>query len=247
MKINSSLKSLILPIEKLTSLEGNPRRGNVAAIALSYAEFGQLKPIVVRPNDDGTFTVIAGNHQLEAAKSLGWDSIAAVQMVTDNKTAIAFALADNRTSELGTISANDLIGMIHEVSIDYKDLVSGLGWDDFEMAAMEEVSYFDDDQDRGYIAPTLVDPLSLVISSDQSSPAMSTNTVRIDQKDAAVMGAAQASTGSKSIVQYTLVFDTPDQQRRWYEFIRFLRASVVYGGETTAERLIEFIEAHAEF
>lgn len=61
------------------------------------------------------------------------------------------------------------------------------------------------------------------------------------------MGAAKASIGQKSVVQYTLVFDNPEQQRRWYEFIRFLRSSAVYGGETTAERLIEFIEAHAEF
>lgn len=247
MKINQSLESLILPIEKLVPLKGNPRKGNVQAIAASYSEFGQLKPVVVRPNDDGTYTVIAGNHQVEAAKSLGWDSIAAVQMETDNNTAIAFALADNRTSELGTISANDLITMIQEVSIDYGDLVQNLGWDDFEMAAMYEDTSVDFVDERGYVAPVMVDPLPISISSETQKTDGMVNDIQVDQKDAAVMGAAKASIGQKSVVQYTLVFDNPEQQRRWYEFIRFLRSSAVYGGETTAERLIEFIEAHAEF
>lgn len=247
MKINPSLESLILPIKKLVPLEGNPRKGNVQAIAASYSEFGQLKPIVVRPNDDDTYTVIAGNHQVEAAKSLGWDSIAAVQMETDNNTAIAFALADNRTSELGTISANDLITMIQEVSIDYGDLVQNLGWDDFEMAAMYEGTDVGFVDDRGYVAPVIVDPLPMSISSQTQTMENPTSSVEIDQKDAAVMGAAKASIGQKPVVQYTLVFDNADQQRRWYEFIRFLRSSAVYGGETTAEKLIEFIEAHAEF
>ena len=70
MKINKSLESLLLPIDKLVPLDGNPRRGNVDAIVASYSEFGQVKPIVVRPNKDGTFTVLAGNHQVRAAKEL---------------------------------------------------------------------------------------------------------------------------------------------------------------------------------
>lgn len=247
MKINPSLKSLLLPIEKLVPLEGNPRRGNVDAIAASYSEFGQVKPIVVRPNDDGTFTVIAGNHQVEAARSLGWDSIAAVQMDEDDNTAIAFALADNRTSELGSIDANSLIQMIQEVSIDYQSLIGDLGWDEFEMAAMEEVAYETVDDERGYLPPTIVEPLPISVSSQQTAETPEETKIEIDQKDAAVMGAAKASLGQKAVVQYTLVFDDADQQRRWYEFIRFLRSSPVYEGDTTAARLIQFIEAHAEF
>ena len=69
--IHESIKKLAKPIDKLLPLENNPRRGDVDAIAASYAEFGQVKPIVVKDNGDDTFTVIAGNHQVEAAKKLG--------------------------------------------------------------------------------------------------------------------------------------------------------------------------------
>jgi hypothetical protein len=43
------------------------------------------------------------------------------------------------------------------------------------------------------------------------------------------------------------VFDSSDQQRHWYDFIRFLRSSTVYEGATTAERLMMFIDAHGDF
>jgi ParB-like chromosome segregation protein Spo0J len=247
MKINPSLASLVLPIEKLVPLEGNPRRGVVSAIAASYAEFGQVKPIVVRPNDDGTFTVLAGNHQVEAAKSLGWDSIAAVQMNEDDRKSIAFALADNRTSEIGSSDPDSLIQMIQEVSLDYKDLVENLGWDDFEMAAMEELAHVEVGVERGYVPPAIVEPLPVPISSYGQQDAQQPNAIQIDSQKAAVMGAAKASLGQKSVVQYTLVFDNADQQRRWYEFIRFLRSTPAGDGDTTAARLIEFIESHADF
>ena len=74
--IHESLSSLSIPIGSLISLKNNPRLGDVEAIASSYKEFGQVKPIVVIQNSDGKYTIIAGNHQYEAAKRLGWDSIA---------------------------------------------------------------------------------------------------------------------------------------------------------------------------
>ena len=77
MEIHPSIKKLAKPIDSLLPLEGNPRRGDIGAIAASYREFGQVKPIVVRDNEDGTFTVIAGNHQLEAAISFHPSCLAA--------------------------------------------------------------------------------------------------------------------------------------------------------------------------
>ena len=90
-KVDKSLHSLLVDITTLIALPGNPRRGNIDAIIASYSEFGQMKPIVIRPNDDGTSTVIAGNHQVAAARKLGWTHIAAVPMDADDGKAIAFA------------------------------------------------------------------------------------------------------------------------------------------------------------
>ena len=109
--VSADLENLLVPIEQLETLPNNPRKGNVSAIAASYKEFGQVKPIVAVANDDGTSTVIAGNHQLAAAKQLGWSHLAVLIVPFDHDKAIAFALADNRTSELG----EDNQELLHDV------------------------------------------------------------------------------------------------------------------------------------
>jgi len=118
--IADDLRTLAVPIDKLHTLDGNPRRGNVAAVKQSYARFGQRKPIVARR--DGT--VIAGNHQLIAARELGWAEIAVVWVDDDDTTAKAFALADNRVGDLGTYDNFDLADMLQEVAVDPELLIA---------------------------------------------------------------------------------------------------------------------------
>lgn len=246
MKIHPSLEEFAIDIDLLVPLPGNPRVGNVDAIMASYSEFGQVKPIVVRDNGDGSLTVIAGNHQLEAARRLGWSHIAAVKLEADDSRAIAFALADNRTMELGHTEPDLLNDMLSQVTDVYPELMEELGWDDFEMAAINEqvkrLSASDVLSD-GYIPPQIINPF--IPDSDDITPqperqAMST--------DAATRGASAAGVapGAKAVVQYTLMFDDADQQRRWYDFIRYLKNSTVYEGDTTAQRLMMFIDAHTE-
>ena len=83
-KIADDLKPLAYPVDKLQHLDGNPRVGNVEAVAKSYDKFGQRKPIVA--TKDGT--VISGNHQLAAAKQLGWDALC----LAENKLQQTFKL-----------------------------------------------------------------------------------------------------------------------------------------------------------
>lgn len=256
-KISNDLIPLALDVDALMPLEKNPRKGNVEAIMASYQEFGQMKPIVVRPNNDGTFTVIAGNHQLEAAKKLGWDKIAAVQMNADNERAVAFALADNRTMELGHTDPSILNDMVIDLYEGFPELFEGLGWDEFEIAAIEESQYVSEIVSPiadAYFTPVIQNPVH------QSAPVNinveeSEDGVRrivagndIDHNRVAVSGSTIVSPGSspQAVVQYTIVFDNPDQQRRWYEFIRHLRNDPGISGTTTAEKLIDFIDMHTE-
>lgn len=74
----------------------NARVGDTSAIAESLGRFGQVKPIVVQKS---TGFVVAGNHTREAARSLGWEQIAAVLLDLDDETAKAYLLADNRLSD----------------------------------------------------------------------------------------------------------------------------------------------------
>jgi len=120
--ISEQLLPLTVDINNLTNFEKNARQGNVDAIVKSYNTFGQRKPIVAKitgKNENGfTGEVIAGNHQLKAAKKLGWDKIAVVFVADDDLTAKAYALADNRTSELGSYDEKALLALINEVSVD---------------------------------------------------------------------------------------------------------------------------------
>jgi site-specific DNA-methyltransferase (adenine-specific) len=112
MTIADNLLPLATPLDDLHQLPGNPRRGDVDAVARSLERFGQLKPIVART--DGT--IIAGNHTFLAARSLGWSELAVVRTDADEATAKAFALADNRTSELGTYDEQALLDLLTEVN-----------------------------------------------------------------------------------------------------------------------------------
>jgi hypothetical protein len=58
---------------------------------------------------------------------------------------------------------------------------------------------------------------------------------------------SQAPNAKKAAAQYSIMFDDAAQMGRWWDFVRFLRASTVYEGDTIAERLMNFIEAHGEF
>jgi DNA modification methylase len=125
--IIESLRSLAVPIESLRGLPGNPRRGDVDAVAASLSRFGQRKPIVVR-KDDGT--IIAGNHTWQAAKKLGWSEIAVAYVGDDDVTAQAYALADNRTAELGDYDDELLKQLIESVGQIDPDLLHDTGWSD---------------------------------------------------------------------------------------------------------------------
>ena len=256
--IHDSIQHLAVDIDTLIPLPNNPRVGNIDAIAASYEEFGQVKPIVVRPNEDGTATVIAGNHQLEAARRLGWSQIAVVRMDADDKRALAFALADNRTNELGHSEPQLLDEILSQISSDYQDFLGDLGWDAFELAALsEQADRLDaiDASESGYIAPVISnweeDDESSAITAEvtEQGTARMVADKTVDTQRAVTTGATSVggSGSSKAVVQYTLVFDDADQQRKWYDFVRYLKSSPVYGGDTTAERLMEFIDAHADF
>lgn len=128
--ILDGLKPLAVPIDELELLPGNPRKGDVDAVAASLDRFGQRKPIVARKDDR---TVIAGNHTLQAARKLGWSEIAVVWVDDDDAHAKAFALADNRTAELGSYDEEALLALIEQVHAADAELLEMTGWAEQDM------------------------------------------------------------------------------------------------------------------
>lgn len=121
-QIPEALTPFLRPVDELATLPGNPRVGDIDAVAASLEAFGQRYPIVVR---DGT--VIAGNHRLEAARRLGWTHIAVVDAddLTEEQ-ARAFAAADNRTSDLASYD-DALLGEFLK-GIEDLDLLTAAGY-----------------------------------------------------------------------------------------------------------------------
>jgi ParB-like chromosome segregation protein Spo0J len=76
--------------------------------------------------------VIAGNHQLEAARRLGWTHIAVVWTDDDDLTASAYALADNHVGELGEYDPDALATMLAEVAGD-AELLAATAYTDADL------------------------------------------------------------------------------------------------------------------
>ena len=110
--IHATLTRLAIPITQPRPRKGNPRRGDIDAIAESLERNGQYRPIVV---NKPTSEILAGNHTYAAAKRLGWTHIAATFVDVDEDQSARIVLADNRTADLGdyddTLLADMLKGM----------------------------------------------------------------------------------------------------------------------------------------
>lgn len=120
---DAALRRLLVPVGELHTFEGNPRVGDLDAIAASLTRFGQYRPIVV--GADGA--VIAGNHTLLAARDgLGWTHIAAVRVGLEGDEARAALLTDNRVSELGSFD----LGLLaeHVAYLADLDQLAGTGY-----------------------------------------------------------------------------------------------------------------------
>jgi hypothetical protein len=142
--IHESLTPLATPITDLRELEGNPRRGDVQAVARSLQAFGQRKPVVAHAE---TGEIIAGNHTWKAAKKLGWDAIAVLFVTDDDATAKAYALADNRTADLGDYDNEALAEMIEAVLDADEELLHAASFTEDDLNALLAESVADTGQD----------------------------------------------------------------------------------------------------
>ena len=165
--IIESLKHLAVNVDQLKNWEKNPRVGSIEAVARSLEKFGQRKPIVVNKR---TNEVIAGNHTIMAAKSLGWTEVAAVWVDDDEATAQAYAIADNRTHDLGAYDEQALAALVEELA--NTDLILAAGYAQQDIEDLYETSGYRGDLNINaqYADPNLAyTPIaSLTTGADQA-------------------------------------------------------------------------------
>ncbi|MFF5655225.1 hypothetical protein [[Kitasatospora] papulosa] len=144
-----------LPLDRLQPFPGNAKIGNVPKILESLCRNGQYRSLVVREHHDGTLTVLAGNHTLQALAAHGpgdcgmttrhgddmrpcaicenepWDPAARCEIVTcDDETATRINLTDNKTAADGTWDELALASLIEGLGDD----LTGTGYDDADIA-----------------------------------------------------------------------------------------------------------------
>jgi len=97
----------VIPIERLRP---NPRqpRGNfdeesLASLAASIREVGLLQPIVVNENEDGTYTLVAGERRIRAARIAGLAEVPGMIREGEDDRLLTEALIENLQREDLTI------------------------------------------------------------------------------------------------------------------------------------------------
>ena len=129
------MKTELVKIETLVFDPANARKHdekNLGAIRSSLQRFGQQKPIVV----DASGVVRAGNGTLAAAKALGWKEIAIVRSPLSGSEATAYAIADNRSSELAEWDDDVLSQTLAALQIEDEDLALATGFDAKEIDSL---------------------------------------------------------------------------------------------------------------
>jgi len=137
----TNLEQLKVNQLKLSEIKNDPNNArrhderNIEAIMASLREFGQRKPIVVTIDK----TVIAGNGTVEAARRLGWTTIAVAKAPDDwtEETIKAYALVDNRTAELASWDTETLASQLGDLNLAEWDIQS-LGFDLKDMEGTPE-------------------------------------------------------------------------------------------------------------
>ncbi|MDK8637521.1 DNA methyltransferase [Corynebacterium imitans] len=120
-------------VDELQTFERNPRRGDVARIGESLRQRGQYRPLVV---NRGTHTgrameVLAGNHTLAAARSIGMTHVDVGIVDVDEQAARSIVVADNRLADLGDYDEKTLADLLS----DLEDL-TGTGYSDADLEAL---------------------------------------------------------------------------------------------------------------
>jgi ParB-like chromosome segregation protein Spo0J len=118
----------LVALDGLKTFPGNPRRGDVKAIARSLDVNGQFRALIVRAQ---TNEVLGGNHTLLAMRELGWAKGLAHLVECDDVEAKRIVLADNRTADASGYDDAALADLLSSLP----DL-EGTGYDDAALQAL---------------------------------------------------------------------------------------------------------------
>lgn len=124
-----------VPVAELVPHPDNARTGNVEMIADSLSVHGQFKPIVVQRS---TMTVLAGNHTLEAARTLDWKTIEVAFVDVDDEQAKRILLVDNRANDVAGYDDRALADLLRSLA-DTDGALLGTGYTADDLADLLDI------------------------------------------------------------------------------------------------------------
>ncbi len=87
----------MIPIDKIHPNPTQPRRNHVGIdeLAESIREKGILEPILVRPREDGTYEIVAGERRWRAANEVGLSLVPCIELDVDDQGSLEISLIEN--------------------------------------------------------------------------------------------------------------------------------------------------------
>ena len=138
--VEASLLGLCVPMDSISLSPENERRHpkrSIDAIAASLREYKQQKPIVI----DGSGEVLAGSGLFQAARELGWSSIAAVTSELDGSSRKGYRIADNRTAEASEWDTDALMASLDALKKDEDFPLEATGFSDEDFKSFAAIDY----------------------------------------------------------------------------------------------------------
>ncbi len=122
-----------LPIGTLVAGKYQPRRSmdqeSLDELAASIKQQGIIQPIVVRKTPDSKFEILAGERRWRAAIKVGLESVPAIVMSADDRSAMAIAIIENmQRQNLNVIEESEALQRLsQELSITHEQIGEMIG------------------------------------------------------------------------------------------------------------------------
>lgn len=134
----------MVPVDELTEHPRNANQGDLGAVIESIEHNGFYGALVVQK---GTGVVLAGNHRLKAARSLGMTEVPVAFVDVDNERALRILLADNRTTRLGIDNDAQVAAILVDLA-GTEESFAGTGYDGDDLDAL--LRSISDGEDHAY-------------------------------------------------------------------------------------------------
>lgn len=137
-----------VPLEQLVPNPSQPRRvfdlEEIKSLAESIEARGQLQPIVVKPQSDGTFMVIAGERRWRAAQHLGRATIRAVWSLNADPAIDALLENCQRANLLPIELADALAGLVEATQMTGREAARLMGYREDEASRLLKIASLPD-------------------------------------------------------------------------------------------------------